>query len=57
MLNFAHAVSGSRRRDRIPEYRSPRLDEEKESEKIKDFAQIVGIGSVLVATATFTARP
>ena len=55
MLNFAHAVSGSRRRDRIPEYRSPRLDEEKESEKIKDFAQIVGIGSVLVATATFTA--
>ncbi|RLN28935.1 protein ACCELERATED CELL DEATH 6-like [Panicum miliaceum] len=54
MLNFVDAASGNRRRDRIPEY-NRRLDEETESAKIKDFAQIVGIGSVLVATATFTA--
>jgi len=35
--------------------KNPRLEETNESQKIKDFAQIVGIGSVLVATATFTA--
>jgi hypothetical protein len=34
---------------------NPSLNEEEESSKIKDFAQIVGIGSVLVATATFAA--
>ncbi|TVU20065.1 hypothetical protein EJB05_36252, partial [Eragrostis curvula] len=54
ILTFAKAQTGNRRRDLVPEY-SSRLEEEKESEKIKDFAQIVGIGSVLVATATFTA--
>uniref|UniRef100_A0A0A9HIY2 PGG domain-containing protein n=1 Tax=Arundo donax TaxID=35708 RepID=A0A0A9HIY2_ARUDO len=54
MLTFAGALTGNRRRDLIPEY-NPHLDEDGESKKITDFAQIVGIGSVLVATATFAA--
>ncbi|CAL4894283.1 unnamed protein product [Urochloa decumbens] len=56
MLNLANAQtsSGNRRRDQMVEY-NPSLNEGEESSKIKDFAQIVGIGSVLVATATFAA--
>ncbi|TVU20060.1 hypothetical protein EJB05_36247, partial [Eragrostis curvula] len=54
ILTLANAQTGNRRRDLAPEY-SPRLDVDEESQKIKDLAQIVGIGSVLVATATFTA--
>ena len=56
MLTFANAQtsSGNRRRDQMEEY-NPGLNEDEESGKIKDFAQIVGIGSVLVATATFAA--
>ncbi|XP_062231795.1 uncharacterized protein LOC133929168 [Phragmites australis] len=55
MLTFADALTGNRRRDRMQEYNNPRLNEDDESRKITNFAQIVGIGSVLVATATFTA--
>ncbi|WVZ99118.1 hypothetical protein U9M48_044465 [Paspalum notatum var. saurae] len=54
MLNFLDAKTANRRRDQIEEG-SLNVDEKAESEKIKDFAQIVGIGSVLVATATFAA--
>ncbi|CAN6341492.1 unnamed protein product [Urochloa humidicola] len=54
MLTLANAQTSSanRRRDQMD---NPSLDENEESDKIKDFAQIVGIGSVLVATATFAA--
>lgn len=55
MLTFANAQTANRRRDQIEEYNPSLINEEEESRKIKDFAQIVGIGSVLVATATFTA--
>lgn len=54
MLTFANAQTSNRRRDLLSEYREP-LKEDVESDKIRDFAQIVGIGSVLVSTATFTA--
>ncbi|XP_047042958.1 ankyrin-1-like [Lolium rigidum] len=66
-LTFADAQNGNSRRDRFMEehneshedkIRSDRLMEEnerREGKKITDFAQIVGIGSVLVATATFAA--
>ncbi|PVH62166.1 hypothetical protein PAHAL_3G224500 [Panicum hallii] len=54
MLTFANAQTANRRRDQIEDY-NPSLNEEEESSKIREFAQIVGIGSVLVATATFTA--
>ncbi|TVU20071.1 hypothetical protein EJB05_36259, partial [Eragrostis curvula] len=54
MLTFADALSGSHRRDQIHDY-DRNIDEKTESEKIKESAQIMGIGSVLVATATFTA--
>ncbi|KAK3138349.1 hypothetical protein QOZ80_5AG0367640 [Eleusine coracana subsp. coracana] len=54
MLSFANALAGNNRRDQMQEYH-PHLDEKAESDKIKDFAQIVGIGSVLVSTATFAA--
>jgi hypothetical protein len=46
MLTFAEAKTGSRRRGLVPEYSRPRLmDTKEESQKIKDFVQIVGIGS------------
>lgn len=54
MLTFANALTANRRRDQIKEYEHS-LNEEEESNKITQFAQIVGIGSVLVATATFAA--
>ncbi|CAN6359575.1 unnamed protein product [Urochloa humidicola] len=55
MLTFANAQTANRRRDQIEEY-NPRLtNEEEESCKIREFAHIVGIGSMLVATTTFTA--
>ncbi|GJN14860.1 hypothetical protein PR202_gb01727 [Eleusine coracana subsp. coracana] len=54
VLSFANALAGNNRRDQMQEYH-PLLDEKAESDKIKDFAQIVGIGSVLVSTATFAA--
>ncbi|KAJ1277275.1 hypothetical protein BS78_05G282900 [Paspalum vaginatum] len=53
-LSLANALSANRRRDQMREY-DLRLDKEEESKKITEFAQIVGIGSVLVATATFAA--
>ncbi|CAL4908951.1 unnamed protein product [Urochloa decumbens] len=54
MLTLANAQTSNanRRHDQMD---NPSLNEEEESGKIKDFAQIVGIGSVLVATATFAA--
>ncbi|CAL4908954.1 unnamed protein product [Urochloa decumbens] len=55
MLTFANAQTANRRRDQIDEYNPRLINEGEESTKIKEFAQIVGIGSVLVATATFTA--
>ncbi|KAL6839221.1 hypothetical protein ACP4OV_030893 [Aristida adscensionis] len=57
LLTSASALTADRRRDRIGEY-DQRLTEEQEKEeskKITQFAQIVGIGSVLVATVTFAA--
>jgi hypothetical protein len=55
MLTYAQAKTGSHRRDKVPEYSRPRvMNTKEESQKINDFAQIVGIGSVLVATATFS---
>jgi hypothetical protein len=54
MLSFANAQTANRRRDQIEVYK-PRLNDKEESKKITEFAQIVGIGSVLVATATFAA--
>ncbi|CAN6354768.1 unnamed protein product [Urochloa humidicola] len=54
MLTFANAQTANRRRDQI-EYNPRLINEEEESSKIREFAHIVGIGSVLVATATFTA--
>ncbi|TVU06614.1 hypothetical protein EJB05_49838, partial [Eragrostis curvula] len=54
MLTLANALPANRRRDQLNEY-YPCLSEKEESQKITDFAQIVGIGSVLVATATFAA--
>ncbi|CAN6195136.1 unnamed protein product [Urochloa humidicola] len=41
--------------DRFKEKLVPKLDKDEESKKITEFAQIVGICSVLVATATFAA--
>ncbi|KAL6614144.1 hypothetical protein ACP70R_036414 [Stipagrostis hirtigluma subsp. patula] len=57
MLIFANALPADRRRDKIKEYnqRLTAAQEEEESKKITEFAQIVGIGSVLVATVTFAA--
>ncbi|RCV17057.1 LOW QUALITY PROTEIN: hypothetical protein SETIT_3G188600v2 [Setaria italica] len=55
MLTFANAQTANRRRDQIEEYNPHQINEEEESRKIKEFPQIVGIGSVLVATAMFTA--
>ncbi|CAL4894285.1 unnamed protein product [Urochloa decumbens] len=55
MLTFANAQTANRRRDQIEEYNPRLINEGEESKKIKEFAQIVGIGSVLVATASFTA--
>ncbi|CAN6346282.1 unnamed protein product [Urochloa humidicola] len=55
MLTFANAQTANRRRDQIEEYNPRLINEEEESSKIREFAHIVGIGSVLVATATFTA--
>ncbi|KAM0911658.1 hypothetical protein ACQ4PT_013281 [Festuca glaucescens] len=66
-LTFADAQNGNSRRDRfMEEHNESREDkiksdhwmeenERREGKKITDFAQIVGIGSVLVATATFAA--
>lgn len=54
-LTFLNAQNGNCRRDRFKEKFVPKLDKEEESKKITDFAQIVGICSVLVATATFAA--
>ncbi|XP_062179489.1 uncharacterized protein LOC133884144 [Phragmites australis] len=57
MLTFANGLTANRRRDQITEYNQSLTpeDEKTESTKITEFAQIVGIGSVLVATATFAA--
>ncbi|OEL18381.1 hypothetical protein BAE44_0020600 [Dichanthelium oligosanthes] len=54
-LNFVNAQNGNCRRDRFKEKLVPKLDKAEESKKITEFAQIVGICSVLVATATFAA--
>ncbi|XP_062230083.1 protein ACCELERATED CELL DEATH 6-like [Phragmites australis] len=55
MLTFANAQNGNCRRDRFKEKLVLKLDKDEESKKITEFAQIVGICSVLVATATFAA--
>ena len=52
-LTFVNAQHGNSRRDRFKEKLVPKLDKAEESKKITEFAQIVGICSVLVATATF----
>uniref|UniRef100_A0ACD5TYI0 Uncharacterized protein n=1 Tax=Avena sativa TaxID=4498 RepID=A0ACD5TYI0_AVESA len=52
-LTFANAENGSGRRDHS-DIEEP-FNESCEDNKITNFAQIVGIGSVLVATATFAA--
>ncbi|CAN6163979.1 unnamed protein product [Urochloa humidicola] len=54
-LTFVNAQNGNCRRDRFKEKLVPKLDKDEESKKITEFAQIVGICSVLVATATFAA--
>ncbi|CAL5047862.1 unnamed protein product [Urochloa decumbens] len=54
-LTFVNAQNGNCRRDRFKEKLIPKLDKDEESKKITEFAQIVGICSVLVATATFAA--
>ncbi|XP_062227607.1 ankyrin repeat-containing protein At5g02620-like [Phragmites australis] len=54
-LTFANAQNGNCRRDRFKEKLVLKLDKDGESKKITEFAQIVGICSVLVATATFAA--
>uniref|UniRef100_A0A0A8Z805 PGG domain-containing protein n=1 Tax=Arundo donax TaxID=35708 RepID=A0A0A8Z805_ARUDO len=54
-LKFTNAQNGNCRRDRFKDHQVPLLDESEESKKITEFAQIVGICSVLVATATFAA--
>ncbi|CAN6252089.1 unnamed protein product [Urochloa humidicola] len=54
-LIFVKAQNGTSRRDSFKEKLVPKLDKDEESKKISDFAQIIGICSVLVATATFAA--
>ncbi|TKW21493.1 hypothetical protein SEVIR_4G122700v4 [Setaria viridis] len=54
-LSFVNAQNGNCRRDRFKEKLVPKLNKDEESKKITEFAQIVGICSVLVATATFAA--
>ncbi|KAF6987058.1 hypothetical protein CFC21_004736 [Triticum aestivum] len=54
-LTLANAKRSFYRRDRFLDQYGPKLDEAEESQKITTFAQIGGIGSVLVATATFAA--
>lgn len=54
-LSFVNAQNGNSRRDRFKEKLVPKLNKDEESKKITEFAQIVGICSVLVATATFAA--
>lgn len=54
-LTFVNAQNGNCRRDRFKENLVPKLDKDEESKKITEFAQMVGICSVLVATATFAA--
>uniref|UniRef100_A0A0D3H5D1 PGG domain-containing protein n=1 Tax=Oryza barthii TaxID=65489 RepID=A0A0D3H5D1_9ORYZ len=49
------ARHGNYRQDQFEEERIPKLDEEKESKKITESTQALGIGAVLVATATFAA--
>jgi hypothetical protein len=58
MLTFAEAKTGSRRRDLVPEYSRPRLmDTKEESQKIKDFVQIVGIGSTKKIICNLSINP
>ncbi|KAF8779270.1 hypothetical protein HU200_002951 [Digitaria exilis] len=54
-LTFVNAQNGNSRRDHFKEKFLPKLDKDEESKKITEFAQIVGICTVLVATATFAA--
>ncbi|KAI4979640.1 hypothetical protein ZWY2020_016393 [Hordeum vulgare] len=54
-LTLTNAKMSYRRRDCFVDQHVPKLNEEEESAKITSFAQIVGVGSVLVATATFAA--
>ena len=54
-LTFVNAQNGNCRRDHFKEKLVPKLNKDEESKKITEFAQIVGICSVLVATATFAA--
>ena len=54
-LILANAKRSYCRRDRFLDQHVPKLNEAEESAKITSFAQIVGVGSVLVATATFAA--
>ncbi|XBJ22171.1 hypothetical protein VPH35_000602 [Triticum aestivum] len=54
-LTFANAQNGNKRRDLCAIEQEKTFDETVEDGKITSFAQIVGIGSVLVATASFTA--
>ncbi|XP_037413686.1 ankyrin repeat-containing protein At5g02620-like [Triticum dicoccoides] len=54
-LTLANGKNSFCRRDLFLDQHVPKLNEKEESDKITSFAQIVGVGSVLVATATFAA--
>uniref|UniRef100_J3N6N3 PGG domain-containing protein n=2 Tax=Oryza brachyantha TaxID=4533 RepID=J3N6N3_ORYBR len=54
-LVVAKASGGNIRRDHFQQQYVPKLDESTESKKMTESAQILGIGSVLVATVAFAA--
>nr|XP_015616722.2 ankyrin-2 [Oryza sativa Japonica Group] len=54
-LVVAKALSGNIRRDHFQQQYVPKLDEIAESKKMTESTQILGVGSVLVATVAFAA--
>uniref|UniRef100_A0A0D9XQ28 PGG domain-containing protein n=1 Tax=Leersia perrieri TaxID=77586 RepID=A0A0D9XQ28_9ORYZ len=52
-LVVANALGGNIRRDHFQQQYVPKLDESAESKKMTDSTQILGVGSVLVATVAF----
>lgn len=55
LLQDAGAQYGTYRWDLFHEEHIPRLDQKEEAQKITDSTQIIGVGSVLIATVAFAA--
>ncbi|KAL6640799.1 hypothetical protein ACP70R_021922 [Stipagrostis hirtigluma subsp. patula] len=54
-LKYCRAKHGNRRLDHFEEQYVQPLDDDKESEKLTSFTQVLGLGSVLMATVAFGA--